>query len=151
MTQLLILADDLTGCSDCASLFTDYAPGVSILPFFPGRAHLKRKNGVLIINTESRHLKPQEAFRRNLCLLQKVKAGRIYKKFDSTLRGNLLSETRALLHFMTASRQLSAANFYLPLCFSFPEQKRITVKGIQYAGGIPIKDTVFGSDPKLPV
>jgi len=148
MYGLIILADDLTGCSDVSSFFADYNLKVLIVPFFKYKK-LNYKADVLIFNTQSRHISQRESYRRNLFILKNYKAEKIYKKFDSTLRGNLYSETKSLLSFLYTLHLTPYT--IIPLCFAFPEQKRTTLNGIHYVNNKPISKTEFSKDPLYPV
>lgn len=67
----------------------------------------------------------------------------VYKKVDSTLRGNLTSEIRALNDFYNPDLMVFAP--------AFPKQGRKTVDGTHRLDGTPIHRTQFGEDIKSPV
>ena len=66
-----------------------------------------------------------------------------YKKTDSALRGNVGSELQA-----AADAVLEKNIVFVP---AFPAMRRITVDGVHYIDGIPVKESVFGQDPFEPV
>lgn len=145
MIHLLIIADDFTGALDTGVQFAAHniktRVVVDLNVDFTGR-----EAGVLVVDTESRHLPAEKAFevvagltRRALC----AGVSCIYKKTDSALRGNIGAELAAV---MTAGglRQLP----FLP---AFPQIGRITRGGIHYVDGVPVDKSPFGQDPFEPV
>lgn len=149
MIKLLILADDLTGALDTGIQFESETAIVVLYSTDLNESEIKmlpEKVEVLIVDTESRHLKPWKAYDRIFRLLQTAKDLHIpyvYKKTDSGMRGNIGSELEACakvyenknIHFIPA----------------FPQMNRITVNGIQYIDGVPVAESVFGKDPFEPV
>jgi len=97
--SLLIIADDLSGAADCAigfasagrSTVVTLAPGAAT----SGTAHTAQ---ILAADTDTRRLTPQEAAQRSAEAWQALQAPgrRLYKKIDSTLRGNWAAEVAAL-------------------------------------------------------
>jgi uncharacterized protein YgbK (DUF1537 family) len=100
----------------------------------------------LVVNTESRHLAPAEAFQRVYRVAQQgVQLGipQFYKKTDSTLRGNVGSELAALL----AATNL-ADLFFAP---AYPHLHRTTRNGLQFINDVPLQQSSFATDPFNPV
>src|ERR1035438_6288082 len=88
----LLVADDLTGACDAA---VHFAATVLLVPGAnaPGAR-------VLALSTESRDLPPEEIRRALLALAAEYPAGsaaRVFKKIDSTLRGNTGLEIAAAM------------------------------------------------------
>jgi uncharacterized protein YgbK (DUF1537 family) len=132
--SILGLADDLTGALEIGALF--HAP-VSLVPrILPG---LDRQ----VIDTETRHLTPGEAAERAFTLVNRARASMIYKKTDSTLRGNIRAEFEALLRAFPASRIT-----FVP---AYPAMGRTVRNGLLYVNGVPIAETEFAEDPLNPV
>lgn len=147
LIELLIIADDLTGALDTSVQFAKASVDTRLVidaeRMFDGLADDAR---VLVVSSETRHLSPSEAYRIIYDLTSRaIEAGvqMIYKKTDSVLRGNVGSELQALLCASHAQ--------YLPFVPAFPELGRTTRNGVQYVNGIPIHESVFGSDPFEPV
>ncbi len=145
--RLLIIADDLTGANDTGVQFA--RQGISTLV---GLSHeipltaFAEQCQVLVMNTDSRHLAPDEAYARVFKLAaQGVALGiqHFYKKTDSTLRGNIGSELAAL---MAATNEQEL--FFAP---AYPKLNRTTARGIQLVAGRPIHQTTFARDPLNPV
>jgi uncharacterized protein YgbK (DUF1537 family) len=67
----------------------------------------------------------------------------IYKKIDSTLRGNISAELNALISALPGRT--------LVLAPAFPHAGRITRDGRCLVGGIPVHETEFGRDQLSPV
>jgi D-threonate/D-erythronate kinase len=143
--QLLVIADDLTGANDAGVQFAKR--GIrSIVVAEPHFREYPRGYPIVVVNTESRHTTPVQA----AALVRKVaEAGlqngvtHIFKKTDSTLRGNIGAELRALKEATGAPR--------IPFVPAFPELGRTTREGIHYVDGAPIASTAFANDPLSPV
>lgn len=138
MTKLLVLADDLTGALDTGIQFAKIGIDtvVSISP-----EDLNIDTDVLVVDTESRHIPPEVAYERAKKVLS-TKADYIYKKTDSTLRGNIGVEFKAIVDV------ISGPIIFVP---AFPEMGRTTKNGIQYVNGVPIGESPFALDPINPV
>jgi D-threonate/D-erythronate kinase len=146
--RCLIIADDLTGAGDTGVQFA--AKGMRTLLAASGRPRRLPPDGtrwpVLAVNTNSRALEPRRAYRRVSDLLVQLDVRRfeiIYKKIDSTLRGNIGSETDALLD--AADRRVGF------LAAAFPVMGRTVEEGILKVGGVPVAETEASRDPVCPV
>ncbi len=146
MIQLLIIADDFTGALDTGVQFSK--AGIST---FVTMVHeidfssLPQEAQVLVVDTESRHLPPIEAASivhrlATAALLQGVPY--LYKKTDSTLRGNIGAEIGALME---------AAGGPVVFVPAYPKAGRTTVNGRQYVKGVPLEQTAFADDPLNPI
>lgn len=98
------------------------------------------------MNVDSRHLtgaaakaRTQEAVR----WLSGLGCRRFYKKIDSTLRGNWVSETRGMLGELGWELAVVAP--------AFPEAGRITVGGYQLVDGQLVQYSAYAHDPLSPV
>jgi len=147
MIELLILADDFTGALDTGVQFAQNSIGTVVLTDRTFRADLvDETKRVLVIDTETRHLKPDDAYRIVHRIVKDATAfgiRHIYKKTDSALRGNVGSELTAALR---ASRQDRLS--FVP---AYPAMQRYTRGGVQYYGDLPIHQSVLGQDPFDPV
>lgn len=147
MEKLLIIADDFTGALDTGIQFTKMGIRAKIITDCQSDFEkLADKYSLLVVNTDTRPLQGDEAYRRvyEVCARAR-KAGfqYIYKKTDSGLRGNIGAELQAV---MDACGQRSL--YFIP---ALPRLNRITRDGIQYINGVPVKESVFGQDPFEPV
>jgi uncharacterized protein YgbK (DUF1537 family) len=149
MTAWMIIADDLTGAIDAGVHFAGKGMITEVIPdFIPGifPDYDLSGNDVLVINTESRHVEPALAAERvSLAARFALDSGisHIYKKTDSTLRGNIGAELEALL--TTTGRK------YLPFIPAYPALKRYTRKGIHFVGDQQIHQSHFAADPLEPI
>jgi D-threonate/D-erythronate kinase len=146
----LLIADDLTGGADAGVQFAKRGLKTLLVPFHgDGSLPLlaaRQVQDVLVVNTITRGLPPAEAFDILSGLLKNFDPKRfsiLYKKIDSTLRGNIGSEIDAILQKTT-----------LPLCFlapSYPEQDRVLTGGILMVGRKPLALTEAARDTTSPV
>lgn len=145
MILLLIIADDFTGALDTGVQFA--ARGIRTrVVLDPDVDFTAQKTKVLVVDTETRHLKASEAYEVVARLTERaLSAGisYIYKKTDSALRGNIGAELAAVLN-TSGFRQLP----FLP---AFPQTGRITRGGVHYVDSVPVTESPFGMDPFEPV
>lgn len=98
---LLIVADDLSGAADSAVAFADRTDVAVLLDATEPRP----TTAVLAVDTDSRYLPgPAAAARVHEALAAAGPETRVYKKIDSTLRGNIGPEVRACLDALRARR-----------------------------------------------
>ncbi len=145
--SLLIIADDFTGALDTGVQFAQAGARVRVVTniSYDYKA-LNEDIRVLVMDAETRHLKPDEAYERTYRITKDAVDNHvpyIYKKTDSALRGNIGSELTAVL-------EASGIN-ELPFLPSFPQMGRVTRDGIHYIDGVPVAESVFGTDPFEPV
>jgi D-threonate/D-erythronate kinase len=135
---VLALADDLTGALETGARFA----ALGIPAVVTTRPEPAPGWPVTVIDTETRHLPPEDA----AALIAAVPlsgARLVYKKTDSTLRGNIAAELCAL------SRQMPEARIaYLP---AYPALGRTVRNGHLYVDGVPVHETAFGRDALNPV
>lgn len=128
MTRLLILADDLSGAADCALGFaTTQATRVLL-----DAEALDTRAPVTALDLDSRRLDARAAAGRHAGLLghPALAGAALYKKIDSTLRGNVAAEVAAL-----APRGLAL------VAPAYPALGRTTRGGVQYLDGVPVDQT----------
>ena len=145
MAELLILADDFTGALDTGVQFA--VKGISTLVTLQWDARLLASGiSVLTVDLETRHLSPNEAKQKVLCLTQQaIQAGvpYFYKKTDSTLRGNVGSELAGMMQALNSDK--------LAFVPAFPKMGRTTQGGVQFCNGIELDHTTFRLDPCDPM
>ena len=144
MLRLAVIADDLTGANDTALQFARQGMHafvqLGIEDGFPGDGE------VVVVDTDSRELACGEAYRRMHAIcrsLRESKPSCIYKKIDSTLRGNWGAEVAAADDALAPSLVVIAP--------AYPAQGRTTVDGVHLLHGVPIERTEIGHVPKTPV
>lgn len=146
MIQILIIADDETGMLDTGAQFAAKGIRTEALVQEPTVEMLRQSEAaVAVVNTKTRHVSADQAYRKVFELSKTaVEAGVsiLYKKTDSALRGPVGAELKAL---MDAAED--------DLCFfpAYPDAGRQTIKGVQYAGGVPLEKSIFGRDELNPM
>jgi 4-hydroxythreonine-4-phosphate dehydrogenase len=137
VTRVLAIADDLTGALEVGARFA--AAGMRSVVTTGSAAAFE--DAVIVIDTETRHASPADA--------ESIVAARaarwhslVYKKTDSTLRGNIAAELRAL------HRLYGGPIAYVP---AYPEVGRTVIDGVVHVDGVPLHETSFASDRLNPV
>jgi uncharacterized protein YgbK (DUF1537 family) len=147
--RCLLIADDLTGGADAGAQFAKRGLRTLLISAKEGAQIDFLKYGsadVLVINTDSRRLTPDRASHLVSSLCREYDRNLfpvIYKKIDSTLRGNIGFEIDAILK-----------ETGVPICFitpAYPEQHRTLVNGILMVGGKPVALTEAARDAASPV
>lgn len=102
----MAVADDLTGSADTGSPFAER--GYSSCIWLHGQAPLTECD-VPVYETTSRHCATEEAYRRVRDAIERYRrpGDRVFKKLDSTWKGNIAAELRAL-HDATGAEVLLA-------------------------------------------
>lgn len=146
MIRLLIIADDFTGALDTGVQMAGCGAVTKVTTDAHCGLETYADTEVLVIDAETRHLKPDAAGELVRSIVKRAKdAGikHLYKKTDSALRGNIGAELEAMLD--ESGEQL------LPFLPALPQIGRTTVGGIHYIKGVPVAESVFGADPFEPV
>ena len=147
MIQLLIVADDFTGALDTGVQLAKQGCRTSVTTRYPPDfSQIPEHTQVLVADTQSRHLPPEEAYIRTYRWFEAAKGlGRVllYKKTDSTMRGNIGAELQAAISGSGREKLL-----FVP---ALPQLGRTTRQGVVYIDGIPLEQTPFASDPFTPV
>jgi len=96
--SMLIIADDLSGAADCAIGFASAGYRTVVALEASAQALDAHAADVIAADTDTRRLTAAEAARRTAAAWQalRVPGRRLYKKIDSTLRGNWAAEVAAL-------------------------------------------------------
>ncbi|HZT31537.1 MAG TPA: four-carbon acid sugar kinase family protein [Bryobacteraceae bacterium] len=142
--QILALADDLTGALEIGAKFA--ARGIRSRVTLGRRLDFGRALGLLVINTETRHVPPEQAYARVRTLARAARRRgirRLYKKTDSTLRGHIGWELAALLAAHPRGHVI-----YAP---AYPALGRAVRQGRLYVNGVPVEETEFARDPLNPI
>jgi uncharacterized protein YgbK (DUF1537 family) len=132
-----VLADDLTGAFDTGVQFRSWGFSVEVL-IGDVKDASKLSSDVVVVDTESRLLNKEDAFRRVYLSTEKLMqygVERVYKKVDSTLRGNIGAELDAA---MEASKAGFA--FFAP---AYPIYGRTTLSGKQLVDDSPVENTEY--------
>ena len=144
--RLGVIADDLTGANDTGVQFARQGARTIVPLDWHDLTSLGRHADVLVLCTNSRGLPPGAAAQRAKLAaqaLRKARVAAIYKKIDSTFRGNVGAELDAILDIYPARLTI--------LTPSFPPAGRAVINGTLTVDGIPVHRTAIGRDPVAPV
>ena len=143
VSPIVILADDLTGALDSSCTFPTKGYRTIVHCDLSGNIETFKRdietNGtqVSVLNTETRHStkKKIESIYKHVFLKYKwlFENSLLFKKVDSTARGNIGFEISVILNKMDIP--------YAFVCLPYPELKRIQTMGIIKAEGYPIDHT----------
>src|SRR5215211_50287 len=139
---IAIISDDLTGAADAGIqlVHAGYRTGV----FFGETGVLADDLDAVSFDTDSRTMPAGFAAKRVLEVARAARGARlVYKKMDSTLRGNVAAELAAALGGSGRERVVVAP--------AFPAAGRTTVGGTQRVHGVPVHETEMANDPHTPV
>lgn len=148
MPQCVVIADDLTGANATGVLIKKLNYSTYTV-MNTERLELTKLSecDCILYPTDSRSVDSQIAYNRvyNVATLLKDSKVKLYsKRIDSTLRGNLGSETDALLDALNNGE----VAMVVPC---FPEAKRVLVGGYLLVNTVPLHRTEAAIDPKNPV
>lgn len=141
MTRILVIADDLSGAAEIASIGVRHGLRAQI-----HREPTSQFDGELtVIDTDTRHLNPDSVAAALDRFTQTIDPGDfdlIYKKTDSVLRGPLLAELQALMKTLDRAAALLVAQN--------PSRNRTIRDGVYRIDGTPLVETAFTNDPEYP-
>jgi D-threonate/D-erythronate kinase len=144
----LILADDLTGAADCAVAFGRRGHAAMVMWGDIDDAS-DRRLPVLAYDAASRALAAEAAAGRHADVLQRLSepGRRLFKKIDSTLRGQPAAETAAALAYLKSR----SGRVFGVLAPAFPATGRTTVDGRVLVNGRPLEQAeVWRRDHSYP-
>ncbi|MBN2556768.1 MAG: four-carbon acid sugar kinase family protein [Anaerolineales bacterium] len=142
MQSIAVIADDLTGGLDTGVQF--WRTGMQTLMVVSPGGNLPPNlhPPVVVFNTDSRVLPSDEAYQRVSKTASALQGRRIYKKIDSTMRGNIGRELDALLDHTSAEMVI--------LTPASPVHGRTVRAGRLYVHGVPLRKSAFAGDPHCP-
>ena len=146
MFKVIIVADDFTGSNDTGVQLAKYGYLSVTLTEISGIEKYEDIVDALVIDTETRSLpslKAYETLKEVSSLIARYKDAVLYKKIDSTLRGNIGAEIKALRESLKPEIIVFAP--------AFPKNGRTTRNGIHYLNGVPVDKTELAKDPRNPV
>ena len=142
MPEIAVIADDLTGAADSGVQLV--RAGYATAVVFRGGEVPAAGLDAVALDTDSRTRPAGFAARRVVEAAHAVREARIvYKKLDSTLRGNVAAELSAALGATRRARVVVAP--------AFPAAGRTTRGGVQLVHGVPVHETEMRNDPRTPV
>ncbi len=142
----IVVADDLTGASDAGAAFAKRGARTTV--WLDASASLREveSSDVVVVDMDSRAAHPEAAYRRMRAFLdglEEALRATIVKKMDSTLRGNLGPELRALLEARPSATAI--------VCPAYPKNQRTVVDGRVFVAGVAVDRTDFARDLFSPV
>jgi uncharacterized protein YgbK (DUF1537 family) len=139
---IAVVADDLTGAADAGVQFV--RAGYQAAVVFHGEAAPTADIDAVSFDADSRNMPAGFAAKRVVDVARAARGARVvYKKLDSTLRGNVAAELSAAFGASGRERAIVAP--------AFPEAGRTTVRGTQLVRGVPVDETEMRDDPQTPV
>jgi 4-phospho-D-threonate 3-dehydrogenase / 4-phospho-D-erythronate 3-dehydrogenase len=156
---MLIIADDLTGAADCAAAGARNGIDAKVLlrlPNSPEEAMDLESVGVLSIDADTRGLRPEQAANTVEKLLDRLDAlvegydrMLLFKKVDSTLRGNVAAEIAATLK-VRRTQTGRGGRVVVLFAPASPEHGRTTEQGQQRVHGQALEHTDLWQDEERP-
>ncbi len=145
MIKLAVIADDLTGANDTALQFAKRNIRSSVKIDLVNASSCDTEE-VVVADSDSRDLDAAAAYAkvREICLhMQRLHPAHVFKKIDSTLRGNIGAEIRAAEDVFAPELVIIAP--------AYPRIRRTTVGGHHLMDGMPLDLTEIANAPKTPV
>ena len=128
--RIAVIADDLTGALDTGVQFTQWGYTTQLVDS-PEDATAE----VIIINTDTRNKPQEEAYKKTYAVAEKLDVDLVYKKTDSTLRGNPGPEIQAILDALGEDKAV-----FTP---TYPPTGRRVEQGHLYVYDKPITETEY--------
>lgn len=148
MPECVVIADDLTGANATGVLLKKMNyKAYTVMNAERIELSALADCDCVLYPTDSRGVDAEVAYNRvhNVCKLLKSDDVKVYsKRIDSTLRGNLGSETDAMLDCLGDA-------YVAVVAPCFPASGRIVIGGYMLVEGIPLHKTNIAIDPKTPV
>ncbi len=144
----VVIADDFTGSTDTGVQFIKYGLRTSVKVLDKiALGEISSITKVLVVDTETRNVDKEKAELQIESAASRLEKWNrkttFYKKIDSTMRGNIAHEVKALADKM---------NFKAIVCTpAFPNNGRIVKDSIVYLNDVPIAQTKMKDDPIKPV
>ncbi len=143
LLEILIIADDLTGAADCGAACA--AHGLETVVVLSGVLNESAggipRAGVVAFDANTRTMTPEAAAAETARIVREYPARIVYKKIDSTLRGNVGAEVAAALEAYRGMGHPEAVAVVAP---AFPAMGRTTKNGRMYVRGEAIENGDIG-------
>lgn len=143
--KIAVIADDLTGANDTGVQFAKQGLDTLVLMEIASLSQTCPEH-VVVVNTNSRGDPSEHAYlklTRAARLLKGHGFEHIYKKVDSTFRGNIGPEIDAMMDVCGHELAIVAP--------AFPKNDRVTVGGYHLIKAIPLEATETARDLRFPV
>ena len=148
MPKVLIVGDDMTGVNSSAVLLS--RQGLRCATFFDLDLYTPEEGknlDVVVVSTDSRSIAAQEAYDRVDKAMKKLYDSSVQlvnKRMDSTLRGNIGPELKAILDNVPKGTMA----LMVPV---FPTSGRVCIGGYLMVNQVPLEQTIVAKDPKNPI
>ncbi|WP_307892562.1 four-carbon acid sugar kinase family protein [Bacillus swezeyi] len=143
--KIAIIADDLTGASDCGGQLVHY--GLNVFVKIEAEECTERQTSdAVIFNTDSRSMpaaRAETAVKKISKQISQTSFDVVYKKIDSTMRGNIGAELNAMYEVFRPD--------FVVIAPGYPKNGRQVIGGIHYVNGTELHKTEAANDPKTPV
>ncbi|GBF77982.1 hypothetical protein PA598K_06570 [Paenibacillus sp. 598K] len=142
--KLAIIADDLTGANDSGVQLA--AHGLSTAVLFDMDEDGAKRYEAVVYDTDSRAVSRETAYERVEAaarFLVQADFVNVFKKMDSTMRGNIGAEIDAVYDVLQPDFVMFAPGY--------PKNNRTVAGSTLYLKGVPVGETEIARDPKTPV
>ena len=146
LEKILIVTDDLTGANDTSVQFSKRQLKSLVITNKDHFIRSLKECDALVVDTESRSDDKDTAYRKAFEIGKIAKAQHIkfiYKKLDSTFRGNIGAEISGLMDALEIPHAIIVP--------ALPSNERITKDGYVYVKDQLLAETEIADDPKTPV
>lgn len=144
--KLAVIADDFTGSNDTGVQFAKKKLKTVVTTCVTEITDDIRNSDIVVFDTESRFDNQETAYNKNRTISKIIKENGcklIYKKLDSTFRGNIGAEIDGCM--------MGIGSNFAVLIPALPSNGRQTINGNVIVNGQLLSDTEIAHDPKTPV
>jgi D-threonate/D-erythronate kinase len=144
LLEIAIIADDLTGANDSGVQLAKRGFRAAVM--MGAHESAVASEQVVVFDTDSRRLSKEEAYRsvrETAEWIKKQPCRLIFKKIDSTMRGNIGAEIDAVYDTFLPD--------FVIIAPAFPLNKRQVADGYLYVNGKLLQETEVALDPITPV
>jgi D-threonate/D-erythronate kinase len=144
--KLAIIADDFTGSNDTGVQFSKKGLKTVVTTQLNRIPQPLMNADVVVFDTESRFDPKEVAYDKVLHMSKSLyiaKIPKLYKKLDSTFKGNIGAEIQAAKEGFNLD--------FIIMAPALPSNGRQTKNGHVLINGVPVNETEVANDPKTPV
>ncbi|MCM3694019.1 four-carbon acid sugar kinase family protein [Neobacillus niacini] len=144
--KLAVVADDLTGANDTGVQFAKKGLTTTVLFSYTQLQPSHLTEDVIVLNSDSRAIEARMSYNIVFNLSSQLKqlgVSNVFKKIDSTMRGNIGPEIDAVMDAFNYK-----ISFVVP---AFPKSNRMTINGEHFVNGVLLEKAEMAKDPASPV
>lgn len=144
--KLAVIADDLTGANDTGVQFAKQGLNTTVLFSYTQLQPSHLTEDVIVLNSDSRAIEAVKSYDIVFDLSSQLKqlgVSNVFKKIDSTMRGNIGPEIDAVMDAFDYK-----ISFVVP---AFPKSNRATINGEHFVNGVLLEKAEMAKDPASPV